>query len=144
MAKPKSVFFCTSCGNETPKWMGRCPGCGAFNTMEEHIEKTSVSGKNKAVPVGGSRRPQRIREVSCEGESRFSTGMGELDRVLGGGAVAGSLVLVGGAPGIGKSTLLLQICSSLCTARSVLYISGEESERQLKLRAERSFRNTFV
>ena len=87
--------------------------------------------------MGQSRKPQRIREVTSGGELRFSTGMGELDRVLGGGAVAGSLVLVGGAPGIGKSTLLLQICSSLCVGRKVLYISGEESERQLKLRADR-------
>ena len=137
MAKTKSVFFCTNCGNETPKWMGRCPSCGAYNTKEEHVEKPSVPGKGKAAPVGMSRRPQRIREVDGDGEIRFSTGMGELDRVLGGGAVAGSLVLVGGAPGIGKSTLLLQICNSLCSGRRVLYVSGEESERQLKLRAER-------
>ena len=137
MAKTKTVFFCTNCGNETPKWMGRCPGCGAFNTMEEHIEKPVAMGKVKSAPVGSSRTPKRIREVTSDGEIRFSTGMGELDRVLGGGAVAGSLVLVGGAPGIGKSTLLLQICNSLCTGRKVLYISGEESERQLKLRAQR-------
>jgi len=137
MAKQKTVFFCTNCGNETPKWMGRCPGCGAFNTMEEHIEKPLAAGKVKAASVGVSRRPQRIQEVSSNGEIRFSTGMGELDRVLGGGAVAGSLVLVGGAPGIGKSTLLLQICNSLCSGRKVLYVSGEESEQQLKLRAER-------
>ena len=137
MAKAKTVFFCTNCGTESPKWMGRCPGCGAFNTMEEHIEKPVAVGKAKSAPVGISRRPQRIREVTSDGEIRFSTGMGELDRVLGGGAVAGSLVLVGGAPGIGKSTLLLQICNSLCAGRRVLYISGEESERQLKLRAER-------
>ena len=137
MAKTKSVFFCTSCGYETPKWMGRCPSCGAFNTMEEHIEKPAAAGKAKPAPVGQSRKPQRIRDVTTDGEIRFSTGMGELDRVLGGGAVAGSLVLVGGAPGIGKSTLLLQICGSLCRGRQVLYISGEESERQLKLRAER-------
>ena len=137
MAKTKSVFFCTNCGNETPKWMGRCPSCGAYNTMEEHVEKPVAPGKVKAAPVGMSRRPQRIREVDSDGEIRFSTGMGELDRVLGGGAVAGSLVLVGGAPGIGKSTLLLQICDSLCAGRRVLYVSGEESERQLKLRAER-------
>ena len=137
MAKTKSVFFCTSCGYETPKWMGRCPSCGAFNTMEEHIEKPAAAGKAKPAPVGQSRKPQRIRDVTTGGEIRFSTGMGELDRVLGGGAVAGSLVLVGGAPGIGKSTLLLQICGSLCQGRRVLYISGEESERQLKLRAER-------
>ena len=137
MAKTKTIFFCTNCGSETLKWMGRCPACGAFNTMEEHIEKPVAAGKAKSAPVGMSRRPQRIREVTGDGEIRFSTGMGELDRVLGGGAVAGSLVLVGGAPGIGKSTLLLQICNRLCSDRKVLYISGEESERQLKLRAER-------
>ena len=137
MAKNKTVFYCTNCGNETPKWMGRCPSCGAFNTMEEFVEKPAAVGKGRSAPVGQSRRPQRIREVTSDGEIRFSTGMGELDRVLGGGAVAGSLVLVGGAPGIGKSTLLLQICVQLCAERKVLYISGEESERQLKLRAER-------
>ena len=114
MAKTKTIFFCTNCGNESPKWMGRCPGCGAFNTMEEHIEKPVPAGRVKSAPVGQSRIPQRLREVRIDGEIRFSTGMGELDRVLGGGAVAGSLVLVGGAPGIGKSTLLLQICNSLC------------------------------
>ena len=137
MAKAKTVFYCTACGNETPKWQGRCPACGAWNTMEEHIEKPVAAGKAKSAPVGQSRRAQRIREVDCDSEIRFSTGMGELDRVLGGGAVEGSLVLVGGAPGIGKSTLLLQICNSLCAGRKVLYVSGEESERQLKLRAER-------
>lgn len=137
MAKPKTVFFCTSCGNETPKWVGRCPGCGAWNTLQEHIEKPVLSGRAKTAPVGISRIPQKITEVDTDSEIRFSTGMGELDRVLGGGAVSGSLVLVGGAPGIGKSTLLLQICNSLCKGRSVLYVSGEESERQLKLRAIR-------
>ena len=104
MAKTKTVFYCTNCGNETPKWMGRCPSCGAYNTMEEHVEKPGAAGKAKSAPVGMSRKPQRIREITSDGEIRFSTGMGELDRVLGGGAVAGSLVLVGGAPGIGKST----------------------------------------
>ena len=137
MTKTKTIFYCTACGNETPKWMGRCPACGAYNTMEEHIEKPAAPGRAKTAPVGMSRHPQRIREVTGDSEIRFSTGMGELDRVLGGGAVAGSLVLVGGAPGIGKSTLLLQICAQLCTDRRVLYISGEESERQIKLRAER-------
>ena len=137
MAKTKTVFYCTACGNETPKWQGRCPACGAWNTMEEHIEKPVAVGRAKSAPVGMSRKPQRIREVDTSDEIRFSTGMGELDRVLGGGAVAGSLVLVGGAPGIGKSTLLLQICNSLCAGRRVLYVSGEESERQLKLRAQR-------
>ena len=137
MAKAKTVFFCTNCGTESAKWLGRCPGCGAFNTMQEHIEKPVAAGKAKSAPVGMSRKPQKITQVDTEGELRFSTGMGELDRVLGGGAVAGSLVLVGGAPGIGKSTLLLQICVQLCHGRRVLYISGEESERQLKLRAQR-------
>ena len=138
MAKAKTVFYCTNCGNETPRWQGKCPACGAWNTIEEHIEKPSAgSVKTKAAPVGQSKRPQRLQEISSEGETRFSTGMGELDRVLGGGAVAGSLVLVSGAPGIGKSTLLLQICNSLCPDRSELYVSGEESQRQLKLRAER-------
>ena len=137
MAKTKTIFFCTNCGNESLKWMGRCPSCGSFNTMEEHIEKPAAAGRAKVSPVGISRTPQKLRDVTTDHEIRFSTGMGELDRVLGGGAVAGSLVLVGGAPGIGKSTLLLQICNCLCKERSVLYVSGEESERQLKLRAQR-------
>ena len=137
MAKTKSVFYCTSCGNETAKWQGRCPACGSWNTIEEHIQKPLPSGRAAKAPVGSSRIPQKLCDVTSDREIRFSTGMGELDRVLGGGAVAGSLVLVGGAPGIGKSTLLLQICNSLCKERKVLYVSGEESERQLKLRAER-------
>ena len=136
MAKAKTVFYCTNCGNETAKWQGRCSACGAWNTIEEHIEKpTPVKGRSSV--IGAARKPQRLSQVTGDTEIRFSTGMGELDRVLGGGAVAGSLVLVGGAPGIGKSTLLLQICNNLCLGRKVLYISGEESERQLKLRAVR-------
>ena len=137
MAKAKTIFFCTDCGTESPKWMGRCPGCGAFNTMQEHVEKPAASGRAKAASIGTGRKAQKISQLDTGDESRFSTGMGELDRVLGGGAVVGSLVLVGGAPGIGKSTLLLQICNCLCGERSVLYVSGEESERQLKLRAVR-------
>lgn len=137
MAKTKTVFYCTACGNETPKWQGKCPACGEWNTLIEHIEKPTASGRAKSAPVGGSRTPQRLDEVHTDHETRFSTGIGELDRVLGGGAVTGSLVLVGGAPGIGKSTLLLQICNRLCDDRKVLYVSGEESEKQLKLRAER-------
>lgn len=137
MAKAKTVFFCTNCGNESPKWQGRCPSCGQWNTMVEHVEKPAPAGRAKAAPVGMSRTPKKLHEVDTDDEIRFQTGMGELDRVLGGGAVEGSLVLVGGAPGIGKSTLLLQICANICADRRVLYASGEESERQLKLRAER-------
>lgn len=137
MAKAKTVFYCTACGNETAKWQGKCPACGAWNTIEEHIEKPLPSGRAPRACVGNSKTPQRLCDVTSDREIRFSTGTQELDRVLGGGAVAGSLVLVGGAPGIGKSTLLLQICNRLCRERKVLYISGEESERQLKLRAQR-------
>ena len=137
MAKAKTVFYCTACGNELPRWQGRCPACGAWNTIEERVEKPVAVGKTRSAPVGVSRTPRRLHEVDTGDEIRFPTGMGELDRVLGGGAVAGSLVLVGGAPGIGKSTLLLQICNQLCRGRTVLYVSGEESERQLKLRAQR-------
>ena len=136
MAKAKTVFYCTACGNETPKWQGRCPACGAWNTMEEHVEHPSVIGHSKS-SVGTARSPKPISQVDGGDEIRFSSGMRELDRVLGGGAVEGSLVLVGGAPGIGKSTLLLQICNALCANRTVLYVSGEESENQLKLRAQR-------
>ena len=135
MAKNKVVYFCTECGAESPKWQGKCPSCGAWNTMTEHIERPSPVGRTKQSFMPGSAK--LLREVSCEGRSRFSTGLGELDRVLGGGAVAGSLVLIGGAPGIGKSTLLLQICNSLCASGKVLYVSGEESEQQIKMRSER-------
>lgn len=138
MAKAKSSFYCTECGNETLKWQGRCPACGSWNTIVEQpvrdVKKKAVS----AAPAGtGSRRPRPMAEVEAVGELRFNTGMNELDRVLGGGAVKGSLVLVGGAPGIGKSTLMLQICDNLCRFSEVLYVSGEESERQIKLRAQR-------
>ncbi len=137
MAKTKTVYFCTQCGGETPKWQGKCPACGAWNTLQEHIERPAAPGRAAVSGIDAGRRAKTISQVDSGDEIRFSTGMGELDRVLGGGAVAGSLVLVGGAPGIGKSTLLLQICSSLCAQRKVLYVSGEESERQLKLRAQR-------
>lgn len=137
MAKVKTVFYCTSCGNETAKWQGRCPACGAWNTIEEHIEKPAPIIRAKGSGFHGASTAQRLCQVCSQDEIRFSTGMGELDRVLGGGAVVGSLVLVGGAPGIGKSTLLLQICNSLCSGRKVLYVSGEESQQQIKLRAQR-------
>ena len=137
MAKAKTIFFCTECGNETPKWMGRCPGCGAFNTMQELIEKPVAAGRVRSSGIPGSAKARPISQVDSSDEIRFLTGMGELDRVLGGGAVEGSLVLVGGAPGIGKSTLLLQICQQLCREKRVLYVSGEESDRQLMMRAQR-------
>ena len=137
MAKAKTVYFCTSCGNETPKWQGKCPSCGAWNTLEEHIEKPASPSRVHSALSPTSRKAQRLCDLDSSDEIRFSTGMGELNRVLGGGAVEGSLVLVGGAPGIGKSTLLLQICNTLCSGRTVLYVSGEESERQIKLRALR-------
>ena len=135
--KAKTVFYCTECGNETPKWQGRCPACGAWNTIvEQPKDKPQKGGLAKGSPSGHA-VPQPIQEVETTQELRFETGMSELDRVLGGGAVRGSLVLVGGAPGIGKSTLMLQICDNLCRFAKVLYVSGEESERQIKLRAQR-------
>lgn len=137
MAKTKTIFYCTNCGNESLKWLGQCPACGAWNTMVEHVEKPSAGVHSKALTDRNCRVAERLCELTGKDGLRFSTGMGELDRVLGGGAVAGSLVLVGGAPGIGKSTLLLQICNTLCADKTVLYVSGEESERQIKLRAER-------
>ena len=136
MAKTKTVFYCTACGNETPKWQGKCPACGAWNTLEEHIERPAAPGRPKSSPTGLSSKPKTISQVDSGDEIRFSTGMGELDRVLGGGAVAGSLVLVGGAPGIGKSTLSLQIALT-ANGLKTLYVSGEESAEQIKMRAMR-------
>lgn len=133
--KAKTVFFCTECGNETPKWSGRCPACGAWNTIVEQTDKPVKSGRKSVFST--TVKAERIIELGTSDEIRFLTGMGELDRVLGGGAVKGSLVLVGGAPGIGKSTLMLQICKKLGEFSKVLYVSGEESTHQLKLRAQR-------
>ena len=136
--KAKTLFYCTECGNETAKWAGKCPACGAWNTIVEQPELPKGVGKGGSARVGLTRRRAcPVTDLAADEEIRFPTGMGELDRVLGGGAVKGSLVLVGGAPGIGKSTLMLQICSKLCKFSKVLYISGEESEHQLKLRAKR-------
>ena len=138
MKQPKTFFYCTECGNETPKWAGRCPACGAWNTVVERPEP-AVKGKGRSASSRAAAPPKAlpVTELGDSVEIRFSTGMGELDRVLGGGAVKGSLVLVGGAPGIGKSTLMLQICGKLCRFAKVLYVSGEESQHQLKLRAQR-------
>ena len=138
--KAKTMFYCTECGNELPKWAGQCPACKAWNTIVEQPAETKRKSSAAVATVGerrGSIKPRLMDEVETTRELRFQTGMNELDRVLGGGAVQGSLVLVGGAPGIGKSTLMLQICQNLCRFAKVLYVSGEESERQIKLRAER-------
>mgnify|MGYP002576106913 CR=1 FL=1 len=134
--KAKTVFFCTECGNESPKWSGRCSACGAWNSMVEQVESKTAKGSRSAAAARAV-KASPITEIDTAEEIRFSTGMGELDRVLGGGAVKGSLVLVGGAPGIGKSTLMLQICRSLGEFAKVLCVSGEESAHQLKLRAQR-------
>ena len=141
MPKPKLIYVCNQCGYESTKWNGRCPNCGEWNTFEESTPA--------AVPVvGGKARTRSARDVSeaivgigglnaAPDEVRYMTGLGELDRVLGGGLVKGSLVLLGGEPGIGKSTLLLQICQFLGDEHTILYVSGEESTRQIKLRADR-------
>ena len=137
--REKTKFYCTECGNETAKWFGQCPACGQWNTLVEAPQDSAAKSKSGAVKVAGAavlNRPRPITDLDSQEELRFSTGLGELDRVLGGGAVIGSIILVGGAPGIGKSTLLLQICGML-RDQTVLYVTGEESARQLKLRAKR-------
>ena len=130
----KTVFYCSECGNETAKWMGQCPACGAWNTLVEAPKEPKTALGTRAKRIA---QPKLISELDAEEELRFSTGIGEFDRVLGGGAVRGSLVLVGGAPGIGKSTLLLQLCGRISEQETILYVSGEESQRQLKMRAQR-------
>ncbi len=135
--KSKTVFYCKNCGNETPRWQGQCPACGAWNSIVEFEQKANAAVKSAPRAPLGRSTPRRLRELESGQELRFSTGLGELDRVLGGGGVRGSLILVGGAPGIGKSTLLLQICAFMGSTLKILYVSGEESERQIKMRAER-------
>ena len=135
MAKTKSLYICNECGYETPKWYGCCPGCGEWNTMEEEVRTTQQQKSSKS--VSKSVFAQTIGEIDVDDEIRFKTGMQELDRVLGGGIVKGSLVLLSGDPGIGKSTILLQICEFLGKKLRILYVSGEESARQIKLRANR-------
>ena len=138
MAKIKSLYVCSQCGYESVKWYGKCPSCNEWNTFTEEIRETSKTGlsdvQKRARP---SAMPVKITEISTEDEQRYYTGSKELDRVLGGGIVKGSLVLLGGDPGIGKSTILLQVCSHLGKVLKILYISGEESKRQIKLRASR-------
>ncbi len=132
--KEKTIFYCTACGYETSRWQGQCPACRAWNTLTE--APAAPKATEKARPVRRA-MPKRLTELDDRDELRFSTGVGELDRVLGGGAVRGSIVLFGGAPGIGKSTLLLQACGSIGPGESILYVTGEESEHQLKMRAQR-------
>lgn len=141
MAKVKEVYICTNCGFEAAKWNGKCPSCNEWNTFELQVQAVSTpvksNKKTTAVPLAGAAAPVKISEIDTEAEVRYHTGLKEFDRVLGGGIVKGSINLLSGDPGIGKSTLLLQICEYLGKDYSVLYVSGEESVRQLKLRAQR-------
>lgn len=138
--KQKTVFVCSECGTESPKWNGKCPGCGAWNTMFEEKVRPNVTTKTSSGAVAfamQSEPPKTLKNISIKEDVRIHTGLGELDRALGGGIVPGSLVLIGGDPGIGKSTILLQICEFLGKERRILYVSGEESQSQIKLRADR-------
>ena len=136
MAKNKTVFVCNECGYESGKWLGKCPACGSWNTFFEQKIVESKNSSLKAEKVG-SNMPQKLNTYEAKETIRTSTGFDELDRVLGGGLVKGSLVLLGGEPGIGKSTLILQICDKVKGEGQVLYVSGEESAEQIKLRADR-------
>ncbi len=137
MAKEKIVFYCQSCGAESSKWMGQCPSCKEWNTLVEEV--VSAKKGNKSISRQEIKaKVTKIKDIKTAEEARIPTGMAELDRVLGGGIVTGSMILVGGDPGIGKSTLLLQVCKNLADAsRNILYVSGEESLQQIKIRAER-------
>ena len=134
MAKTKTIFVCSECGYESPKWLGKCPACNAWNTFYEEKEQKAVTLDGK---VKQAAKPKALNSVEGKEAIRMKTGYQELDRVLGGGLVKGSLVLVGGEPGIGKSTLILQLCNKLSSDGKVLYVSGEESAEQVKLRADR-------
>ena len=136
MAKAKSVFVCNECGYESPKWLGKCPACNSWNTFfEQKVVESKNNASGKTVKEKAS--PQLLDEVVGKRESRVDTGIGELNRVLGGGLVNGSLVLIGGEPGIGKSTLILELCDKITGGGKVLYVSGEESAEQVKIRADR-------
>ncbi len=139
MAKDKTVFYCKECGFESAKWQGQCPGCKAWNTFVEAPVVKASTGKSVKIGLSTENKPQALKDVSFDKEERILTDIAEFDRVLGGGIVRGSLVLVGGDPGIGKSTLLLQMCRELVNKEraNVLYISGEESLQQIKMRADR-------
>jgi len=139
VAKKRSIFFCKDCGHESPKWFGRCPGCGEWNTLVEQEVSRAPAGRARGSRSAVARQePIALTEIGTDETERLKTGIGELDRVLGGGVVAGGVVLVGGDPGIGKSTLLLQVSDALAgTGEGVLYVSGEESRSQLRMRARR-------
>ncbi len=140
--KQKSVFVCSECGTASPKWMGKCPGCNAWNTMVEEVVQEAPKTAHKSASIASSGAPKLLKDIVTAEESRTATGFHEFDRVLGGGIVPGSLVLLGGDPGIGKSTILLQICGNLDQSQKILYVTGEESQRQIKLRADRLGVNT--
>ena len=136
MAKIKSIYVCSACGYESPKWFGKCPGCGEWNTMDEQLPSTASVGRSNA-GISVVNQIMALNDITENVEKRIKTGNNEFDRVLGGGIVIGSLVLISGDPGIGKSTILLQICQHLGEKRRVLYVSGEESANQIKMRANR-------
>ena len=137
--KSKSIYVCSECGFESAKWYGKCPSCGEWNCLNEEIRETiSQKSQRQGMALNSEyAKPVLINEIDTKDEQRYFTGLSELDRVLGGGIVKGSLVLLGGDPGIGKSTILLQVCNNLSRDLKILYVSGEESKRQLKLRATR-------
>ncbi len=137
--KAKTMYVCSECGHESAKWYGKCPGCGEWNSMTEEISESPVLSRSSSIqrPRRAAGKPTPVSQISTEDEQRYYTGSSELDRVLGGGIVKGSLVLLGGDPGIGKSTILMQVCEHLGKILKILYISGEESKRQIKLRATR-------
>ncbi|MEG1809125.1 MAG: DNA repair protein RadA [Oscillospiraceae bacterium] len=138
MAGLKSVYICTNCGASSNKWLGKCPNCGEWNSfVEEIVEKQNQSSRSKSEGIVKKVSTQRLDEISTDAQTRYTTGIGELDRVLGGGIVGGSVVLLGGEPGAGKSTLLLQMCGHMCDFARILYVTGEESAHQIKLRASR-------
>src|SRR6187455_1033266 len=135
MAKPKTLFSCTECGGQSPKWQGQCPSCGAWNTL---VESIAAPRSTRFQSVAGARSTVRpLSSIVAQDRPRVATGLDEFDRVLGGGLVPGGVVLLGGDPGIGKSTLLLQAGAALGATRKVMYVTGEESAEQIALRAER-------
>ena len=135
--KSKSVYICSECGYETPRWLGQCPSCGEWNTLNEEIKTVVKESTAKKISIGGRSKTYTLSEITADTNHRYDTGLTELNRVLGGGLVKGSIVLLSGDPGIGKSTILLQICEYLGQGLKIMYVSGEESAHQIKLRASR-------